>query len=174
MSFLAWLLNRCRSSPAQLFLVPTPTGLMLIFYSLTALGAFRYTIVLAWSSVTFLTDHQALKLTVLPTDRIAARYLLCLMFFLGITVTFILRVNINLAIVGMVNSTSLDLTSEGTQSNASGTCLPIDGSVSTNKQVKLFLCKLNNSLSKFIRHVILCRRTMLPKSHAAPWWFYYV
>ncbi|PNF31733.1 Sialin [Cryptotermes secundus] len=69
-------------------------------------------------------------------DRIAARYLLCLMFFLGITVTFILRVNINLAIVGMVNSTSLDLTSEGTQSNSSGTCLPADGSVSTNKQVE--------------------------------------
>jgi hypothetical protein len=76
------------------------------------------------------------------------------MFFLGITVTFILRVNINLAIVGMVNSTSLDLTSEGTQSNASGTCLPTDASVSTNKQVKLFPCKQNNALFKFILIIV--------------------
>lgn len=91
----------------------------------------------------------------MPTDRIAARYLLCLMFFLGITVTFILRVNINLAIVGMVNSTSLDLSSEGTQSNTSGTCLPADSSASANKQVKLFQCKQNNALSKFLLIIIL-------------------
>jgi hypothetical protein len=36
-----WLLNCCWHSPAQWFLVPSPTGLMTIFYCLTALGAFR-------------------------------------------------------------------------------------------------------------------------------------
>jgi hypothetical protein len=37
----ACLLNRCWPSPAQLFLVPSPTGLMTIFYYLEALGAYR-------------------------------------------------------------------------------------------------------------------------------------
>ncbi|XP_021924654.1 putative inorganic phosphate cotransporter isoform X2 [Zootermopsis nevadensis] len=69
-------------------------------------------------------------------DRIAARYMLCLMFFLGLTVTFLLRVNINLAIVGMVNSTSVEPTSqEEALSSASGGCLAANVSVSTNKQV---------------------------------------
>jgi hypothetical protein len=36
-----WLLNCCWPSPAQWFFVPSPAGLMTIFYSLTALGAFR-------------------------------------------------------------------------------------------------------------------------------------
>jgi hypothetical protein len=63
------------------------------------------------------------------------------MFFLGMTVTFLLRVNINLAIVGMVNSTSVESTSQDAQSSASGGCLAANVSVSTNKQVKLFLYK---------------------------------
>jgi hypothetical protein len=33
-----WLLNFCWPSPAQLFLVPSPAGLMTIFYCLTSLG----------------------------------------------------------------------------------------------------------------------------------------
>jgi hypothetical protein len=40
-SLAGWLPNCCRPSPAQWFLVQSPTGLMNIFYSLRALGAFR-------------------------------------------------------------------------------------------------------------------------------------
>jgi hypothetical protein len=63
------------------------------------------------------------------------------MFFLGMTVTFLLRVNINLAIVGMVNSTSLEPTCEGARHNTSQACLPVNDSVSTKKQVLVFLYK---------------------------------
>ena len=73
------------------------------------------------------------------TDLIAARYVLCLMFFLGMTVTFLLRVNINLAIVGMVNTTSLELACEGTQYNTSENCLNSNVNASTNKQVIVIL-----------------------------------
>jgi hypothetical protein len=45
---LNWLLNCCWPSPAQWFLVPSPTGLMTVFYSLTALGAFRHPRWLLW------------------------------------------------------------------------------------------------------------------------------
>jgi hypothetical protein len=83
--------------------------------------------------------------TVSPTDRIAARYVLCLMFFLGITVTFLLRVNINLAIVGMVNSTSVELTSQDAQSSASGGCMAANVSGSADKQVTLFRYKLRTA-----------------------------
>jgi hypothetical protein len=38
-----WLTDCCWPSPAQWFLVPSPTGLMSIFYCLTALGAFWLT-----------------------------------------------------------------------------------------------------------------------------------
>ncbi|XP_069697780.1 sialin-like isoform X2 [Periplaneta americana] len=48
-------------------------------------------------------------------ERVPARYVLCLMFFLGLMVTFLLRVNINLAIVGMVNTTSLEQSNVSTQ-----------------------------------------------------------
>ncbi|XP_069697781.1 sialin-like isoform X3 [Periplaneta americana] len=48
-------------------------------------------------------------------QRVPARYVLCLMFFLGLMVTFLLRVNINLAIVGMVNTTSLEQSNVSTQ-----------------------------------------------------------
>jgi hypothetical protein len=37
----AWLLSCCWLSPAQWFLVPSPVGLMTIYYCLMALGAFR-------------------------------------------------------------------------------------------------------------------------------------
>lgn len=52
------------------------------------------------------------------------------------TVTFLLRVNINLAIVGMVKSTIVELASEGAQLNVSGGCVAANVSVSTNKQVR--------------------------------------
>ncbi|KAJ4441468.1 hypothetical protein ANN_11323, partial [Periplaneta americana] len=51
----------------------------------------------------------------LSAERVPARYVLCLMFFLGLMVTFLLRVNINLAIVGMVNTTSLEQSNVSTQ-----------------------------------------------------------
>jgi hypothetical protein len=38
-----WLLNCCWSSPEQWFVFPSPARSMTIFYSLTALGAFRHT-----------------------------------------------------------------------------------------------------------------------------------
>jgi hypothetical protein len=57
------------------------------------------------------------------------------MFFLGLTVTFLLRVNINLAIVGMVNSTATELTCGGHQHNTSLACLPDNSSNSANEQV---------------------------------------
>jgi hypothetical protein len=38
---VCWRVNCCWPSPAQSFLVPSPAGLRTIFYSLTALGAFR-------------------------------------------------------------------------------------------------------------------------------------
>ena len=75
------------------------------------------------------------RVFVSSADRIAARYVLCVMFFLGLTVTFLLRVNINLAIVGMVNSTTTQLTCGGDQHNTSQTCLPYNSSISTNEQV---------------------------------------
>jgi hypothetical protein len=40
-----WLLNCCWPSPAYWVLVPSPTGLMTIFYCLTALGGFRIHII---------------------------------------------------------------------------------------------------------------------------------
>jgi hypothetical protein len=40
-SIIDWLLNWCWPSPAQWFLPPRSTGFMILFYSLTALGAFR-------------------------------------------------------------------------------------------------------------------------------------
>ena len=73
------------------------------------------------------------------TDRIAARYVLCFMFFLGTAVTFLLRVNINLAIVGMVNSTKTELTCVGAQQNTTKTCLPTNSSISTNEEVLVFM-----------------------------------
>ena len=79
--------------------------------------------------------HIRFTVFVSSTDRIAARYVLCLMFFLGLTVTFLLRVNINLAIVGMVNSTSTELTCGGEQHNTSQACLPDNSSNSTNGKV---------------------------------------
>jgi hypothetical protein len=63
------------------------------------------------------------------------------MFFLGMTVTFLLRVNINLAIVGMVNSTAIELACEGAMHNTSQACLPANDSVSTKNQVLEFLYK---------------------------------
>jgi len=78
---------------------------------------------------------STVRIFVSSTDRIAARYVLCLMFFLGMTVTFLLRVNINLAIVGMVNSTTTELTCGGDQQNTSQACVPDNSSISTNEQV---------------------------------------
>jgi hypothetical protein len=75
------------------------------------------------------------RVFVSSTDRIAARYVLCFMFFLGMTVTFLLRVNINLAIVGMVKSTSTELTCGGDQHNTSQACLHDNSSISTNEKV---------------------------------------
>jgi hypothetical protein len=40
-SLTAWLQNCCWPSPAQWLFVPSPTGLIAIFYSLTALESFR-------------------------------------------------------------------------------------------------------------------------------------
>ena len=65
----------------------------------------------------------------------AARYVLCFMFFLGLTVTFLLRVNINLAIVGMVNSTATAQPFGGDQHNTSQASLPDNSSISTKEQV---------------------------------------
>jgi hypothetical protein len=48
LGFRDWLLNSCWSSPAQWFLVPSPMGLTTIFYTLTALGAFRLSPLNVW------------------------------------------------------------------------------------------------------------------------------
>jgi hypothetical protein len=48
-----WLLNCCWPSPAQWFLVPSLTGLMVIFYCLMAVRAFRPLTHIPLSSVTF-------------------------------------------------------------------------------------------------------------------------
>jgi hypothetical protein len=58
------------------------------------------------------------------------------MFFLGMAVTFLLRVNINLAIVGMVNSTTTELTCADAQHNTSQVCLHDNSSISTSEQVR--------------------------------------
>jgi hypothetical protein len=72
------------------------------------------------------------------------------MFFLGMTVTFLLRVNINLAIVGMVNTTSLELACEGTQYNMSENCLHSNVNASTNKQVIVILYNLRVTCCKLL------------------------
>jgi hypothetical protein len=47
-----WLLSCCWSSPEQWFLVPSPTGLMTVFYCLTVLGAFRlFQLLLSYSII---------------------------------------------------------------------------------------------------------------------------
>jgi hypothetical protein len=61
------------------------------------------------------------------------------MFFLGMAVTFLLRVNINLAIVDMVNSTPTELTCAGAQNNTSLACLPNNSNISTSEQVLLLM-----------------------------------
>jgi hypothetical protein len=61
------------------------------------------------------------------------------MFFLGFAVTFLLRNNINLAIVGMVNNTTTKVTCAGAQHNTSQVCLPDNSSFSTSEQVLFFM-----------------------------------
>jgi hypothetical protein len=62
----ACLLNCCWSSPAQWFLVPNPTGSMTIFYSLTALGAFRHSLVLT-AKAKIIYDRQSVVQSTLVT-----------------------------------------------------------------------------------------------------------
>ncbi|KAJ9596880.1 hypothetical protein L9F63_012136 [Diploptera punctata] len=64
-------------------------------------------------------------------DGFAARYVLCLLFFLGFMVVFLLRVNINLAIVGMVKTT---ISQESNLTSSIGGCAVGNVTASSDKQ----------------------------------------
>jgi len=59
-----------------------------------------------------------IKISRLISDAIQARYVLCFMLFLGFMVTFLLRANLNVAIVAMVKQ---PVSSAGDPLNAVGT-----------------------------------------------------